>query len=107
MPEARHRNTVSRFRRTPPPSRSRGVDRAVPDKAQHLLEQVTMHLAVLELRLAADPEFRCLCADHGEALEALGRWEASTDPQRTSRIEEFRRLVAELEQEIMAELGVT
>lgn len=79
----------------------------MPDEAQHVLEQLTMHLAVLELRLAADPEFCCLCADHREALEALGRWEASTHPFRTTRVEEFRCLVAELEQEIMAELRVT
>ncbi|MEZ5861693.1 MAG: hypothetical protein R3D28_22380 [Geminicoccaceae bacterium] len=78
----------------------------MPDEAQHVLERLTMHLATLELRLAADPEFRGLCADYGDALEALGRWEASTDRRRAARIEEFRCLVAELEQEILAALDV-
>ncbi len=79
----------------------------MPDKAKHVLEQLMLPLAVLELRMAADPDFRCLCADHREALEALGHWEAASDRHRAARIEEFACLVAELEQEIMAQLNVT
>ena len=79
----------------------------MPDEAQRVMAQLAMHLAALELRLAADPEFRRLCTDHHEALEALDRWEASTDPRRAARIDEFRRLVAELEQEILTELRAT
>lgn len=83
------------------------MSESVPDKAKHVLDQLILPLAVLELRMAADPDFRCLCADHREALEALSRWEAASDRRRTVRVEEFTRLVAELEQEIMAQLSVS
>lgn len=83
------------------------MSEGVPDKAKHVLEQLMLPLAVLELRMAADPDFRSLCADHREALEALGRWEAASDRRSIARIEEFTRLVAELEQEIMAQLNMT
>ena len=54
----------------------------------------------------ASEDFRALCDDYGEAMEALRRWQAATaDPNAPARIEEFRQLVAELEDEILAELG--
>ena len=54
----------------------------------------------------ASEDFRALCEDYGEAVEALRRWQASTaDPVASARIEEFARLVAELEAEILAALA--
>ena len=54
----------------------------------------------------ASEDFRALCDDYGEAVEALRRWQAATDdPNAPARIEEFAQLVAELEDEILAELG--
>jgi hypothetical protein len=54
----------------------------------------------------ASEDFRALCEDYGEAVEALRRWQASTaDPNAPARIEEFGQLVAELEDEILAALA--
>ena len=51
-------------------------------------------------------EFRALCDDYRDAVEALRRWHALTaDPNAPARIEEFARLVAELEDEILVELN--
>lgn len=85
---------------------SRGRDEVVPEKARHVLERLAAHRRAIEARLAADPAFRSLCEDHGEALEALRHWEASAGRHRAARILEFRCLVAELEREIEAALGI-
>jgi hypothetical protein len=51
-------------------------------------------------------DFRWLCEDYGEAVEALRRWQAATaDPRAPARIEEFGQLVVELEDEILAALA--
>ncbi|HET6520673.1 MAG TPA: hypothetical protein VFG47_12775 [Geminicoccaceae bacterium] len=60
---------------------------------------------IAALALASE-DFRALCDDYGEAVEALRRWQASpVDPDAPARIAEFGQLVAELEDEILAELG--
>jgi len=76
------------------------------EKTHHVLDQLPQHGYALRERMIVDREFRSLCEDYGDALEALRRWEASADRHRAARIEEFRGLLAELEIEILAELGV-
>ena len=78
----------------------------MPDKAKHVVDQLPQHRHVLRERMLVDVEFRSLCEDYGDALEALRHWEASTDGRRSARVEEFARLLAELESEILGELGV-
>ena len=75
------------------------------EKTRHILDRLPQHAAAIRERMMIDWEFRALCADYGDALEALRRWEASDD-RRHNRVEEFRTLLAELEQEIVRELGV-
>jgi hypothetical protein len=58
----------------------------------------------IEDRFVASPEFRSLCADYVDATEALTRLEDSLDPTVHSRIAEYRRLVRNLEAEILVEL---
>jgi hypothetical protein len=55
----------------------------------------------------ADPSFREMCDDYAEALDALQRWQASGDPQRPARIEEYQELATALESEIVAALEVS
>jgi cell division FtsZ-interacting protein ZapD len=76
------------------------------DKTSHVLERLPDHRCALLQRMMRDPEFRCLCEDFGEALEALHRWEHSPDQHRAARVEEFSQLLAELESEILVELGI-
>lgn len=58
----------------------------------------------IEGRFVASPEFRSLCADYVDAVEALTRIEDSLDPAIHSRIVEYRKLVRNLEAEILVEL---
>lgn len=75
------------------------------DRAHHVLDHLPEHGSAIRKRIRADPEFRSLCEDYGEAFEALRRWEDSAVSHRAERIAEFRRLVGDLEAEILAELG--
>ena len=53
----------------------------------------------LELRRACarDVDFRAVCVDHGEAVSALRRFDEAGDP----RADEYRKIVDELEEEIL------
>jgi hypothetical protein len=77
----------------------------LPDKIGHVLERLPDHRHAILQRMMGDPEFRSLCEDYGDAFAALRRWEVSVDSHRAERVEEFARLLAELESEILAELG--
>ena len=78
----------------------------MPERTHHVLEALPQHRRALCERMLVDGEFRSLCEDYGDAFEALRRWEASADVHRAARIEEFGRLLAELESEILTDLGV-
>lgn len=54
----------------------------------------------LEQEILKHPDFRLLCEDYGDAVEALERWSHSTDAIAPQRVSEYRKLVEELEQEI-------
>jgi hypothetical protein len=49
-----------------------------------------------------DSEFLGVCEDYEEAVAALRRWQAREDE---AKAEEYRRLVAELEEEILGDLA--
>jgi hypothetical protein len=70
-----------------------------------VLERLPQHRHAIQKRMLADREFRSLCDDYDDALEALQRWEASDDRHLQERVQEFRTLVAELEQDILRELA--
>lgn len=77
----------------------------MPRSTRHAIERLPAQRAALERRLLADRSFRALCEDYGEAIEALRRWEGSSDPRSGERVAEFRALAAELEIEIRAYLA--
>ena len=52
---------------------------------------------------AEDATFRAICEDYAEALRALEYWQAADHSSRT-KAEEYRRMVAELEDEALAVL---
>ena len=45
-----------------------------------------------------------MCIDYKEALDTLEKWERTATPQGASYVKDYRRLVAELEREILDEL---
>ena len=59
----------------------------------------------LEQEILKNPDFRSLCEDYGEAVDALAHWSKSVHPQSAQRVAEYERLVGELEQEIETYLG--
>lgn len=75
------------------------------EKTHHVLDQLSQHRSALCERMMVDREFRSLCEDYGDALEALRRWEACSDRHQAARVTEFRCLLSELESEILRELG--
>jgi hypothetical protein len=78
----------------------------VIEKTRHVLDRLPQHRQALRERMLIDRDFRELCEDHGDAFEALRRWEVASDPRRQERVEEFARLLIEMEGEILVELGV-
>lgn len=59
---------------------------------------------LLTLRMSEDAEFYALCLDHEICVEALNYWSTSDKPEANVRQAEYRRLVQELETEIVADL---
>ena len=74
------------------------------DPKRYLMRRFPYLDKAIEGRFIASPEFRSLCADYIDAAEALARVEDSLDPIIHSRIVEYRRLVRNLEAEILVEL---
>jgi hypothetical protein len=63
------------------------------------------HAARIRERFHDDQSFREMCGDYAETLQALQRWEASDDPHRAARVEEYQDLARALESEILAALS--
>lgn len=72
----------------------------------HVFQRFPDRWRVIAALGRSSDDFRALCEDYGEAVEALRRWQAATaDPGAPARTEEFGQLVAELEDEILAALA--
>lgn len=50
--------------------------------------------------MAEDPEFLTLCEDYDACVEALRYWTQSKEPEAKTRVNEYRGLVRELQEEI-------
>jgi len=58
----------------------------------------------IEDRFLECPEFRALCADFVDAVKALEHQEDSIEPRALQRIAEYRKLVGDLEAELLVEI---
>jgi hypothetical protein len=47
-----------------------------------------------------DPTFRAICEDYDACINALQYWTTSEEPEASIRINEYRTLIRELEEEI-------
>lgn len=54
--------------------------------------------------VAGNTRLRTLCADYGDALAAHTAWERASGPQADACARDYRRLIAELERELLREL---
>ena len=76
------------------------------DKARHIRERFPDKKHSIDLRIAEDPEFLTLCEDHDACVDALRYWAKSKEPEAETRVDEYRALVGELQEEIAQALEV-
>jgi hypothetical protein len=72
----------------------------MPPRLAAALRRFASRSTQLEREVLKNPDFRSLCEDYGEAVEALERWSKSNHSPSPQRVLEYQRLVDELEQEI-------
>jgi hypothetical protein len=72
---------------------------------ERVIERFTEHGASIREHFDGDESFREMCGDYADTLQALQRWEASDDPHRAARVDEYRDLARALETEILAALS--
>ena len=70
------------------------------DKARHIRERFPDKKQSLDLLMAEDPEFLAMCEDYDACVNALRYWTRSKEPEAKTRVNEYRALVRDLEEEI-------
>ena len=70
------------------------------DKGRHIRERFPDKKHAIDLFMAEDPEFLTLCEDHDACVDALRYWADSKEPEANTRVDEYRTLVRELQEEI-------
>jgi ribosomal protein S19E (S16A) len=73
--------------------------------ATYVIERLPQHELAIQRLVRTCETFRSICEDYAVGIEALRRWEGSTEPRRSERIAELRDALAELEQEILEALA--
>lgn len=59
----------------------------------------------IALLMAEDPEFRAICEDYDDCFHAWQYWAQSKEPEAETRVNEYRTLIKELENEIVEALS--
>ncbi len=70
------------------------------DKARHIRERFPDKSHIIDLIILEDPEFLALCEDYDACVDALRYWTLSKEPEAETRVNEYRTLIEELEEEI-------
>ena len=73
---------------------------------RHIRERFPDKTHTIDLLVAKDPEFLDLCEDHDACVDALRYWAKSKEPEAETRVNEYRALVRELQEEITQALLV-
>jgi len=68
--------------------------------AHHIRERFPDKKHSIDLLMAEDPEFPTLCEDFDACIDALQYWAESEAPEAETRVNEYRTLVRELQEEI-------
>jgi hypothetical protein len=74
-------------------------------KEQHVLKRFPDHWQSITRLFEQDEDFRVLCIDYADAIEAREKWRGSNDPTAASRVKEYDELMPELESELMQYLA--
>ena len=70
------------------------------DNTRHIQERFPEKSHIIELLMDKDPEFFTLCEDYNACVDALAYWANSKAPKAKIRVEEYRIIIEELEEEI-------
>ena len=72
--------------------------------ARHIRERFPDKTHTIDLLMAKDPEFLTLCEDFDACVDALRYWAKSEKSEAETRVNEYRTLVGELQEEIVQAL---
>jgi hypothetical protein len=75
------------------------------DKPRHILEKFREDSHTIAHLIEEDGEFHALCEDYEVCVEALRYWAKSKEPEAETRVNEYRTLIKELEEEITQALA--
>jgi len=75
------------------------------DKQRHIIEKFPKKSHDIARLLEKDPEFLALSEDYDVCIKALQHWEQSKEPEAKTRVNEYRTLVRDLEEEIVQALA--
>lgn len=75
------------------------------DEPRHILEKFREDSHTIAHLIEEDGEFHALCEDYEVCVEALRYWEQSKEPEAKNRVNEYRTLTRELEEEILQALA--
>jgi hypothetical protein len=75
------------------------------DKPRHILEKFREDSHTIAHLIEEDGEFLAMCEDYGACVNALRYWEQSKEPEAETRVNEYRTLIKELEEEITQALA--
>ncbi len=72
--------------------------------AHHIRKRFSDQKYSIDQLMTKDSEFLSLCDDYDACINALQYWTESKEPEAESRIDEFRNIVRELEEEVIEAL---
>ncbi len=75
------------------------------ENAFHIRRRIPDKIRQIDRLLELDPEFANLCEDLDACVNALQHWRKSKEPEAEIRVREYRKLILELEKEIIQALG--
>ena len=76
------------------------------DRGRHIRELFPDQKHTIDLLGAQNSEFLAMCEDHDTCVNALHYWARSKEPEAETRVNEYRTLVRELQEEITHALAV-
>jgi len=76
----------------------------VNDRELDIREKFPDQKHAIDFLAAQDSEFLALCEDYDACVDALRYWIESEEPEAETRVDEYRDLVRELEEEILQAL---
>ena len=71
----------------------------------HIRKRFPDQSETIALLMTKDPDFRAICEDYRDCIHALRHWDQSKEPEAETRVNEYRTLIGELEDEIVEALA--